>query len=82
MPRVCQHEECRKSPAFNYAGLPGAYCKAHQLGGMVNTRKSGRRICENADCGKIPMFNIPGERSGRFCKDHKTVDMIDVRRNP
>jgi hypothetical protein len=37
------------------------------------------RQCENAECKKFASFNVGGERSGRFCKQHCEVGMVNVK---
>ena len=37
-------------------------------------------ICANEDCNKRASFNVPGEKvKAKYCKDHKTDDMVDVK---
>ena len=36
--------------------------------------------CEYENCSvKNPTFNFPGEKKGRFCKQHKEQIMVDVK---
>ena len=37
-----------------------------------------KRKCEFEDCNREPSFNMRGEKRGKFCKDHKYPEMIDV----
>jgi EsV-1-7 cysteine-rich motif len=34
--------------------------------------------CQNENCSTQAVFNLPGETKGKWCKQHKTNDMIDV----
>jgi hypothetical protein len=35
-------------------------------------------VSKKCSCGKIPYFNIPGETVGVYCKECKTLEMINV----
>ena len=34
--------------------------------------------CEDENCTKWPCYNAPGEKTGRFCKEHSSPGMVDV----
>ena len=50
---------------------------------VVKKKKMPRnqKTCEYHACNTRPSFNIPGGKS-RFCRTHKTADMIDVTHKP
>ena len=41
-------------------------------------RKRARKLCEHPGCTKQPSFNYPGEKTRRFCSQHKKDGMMDV----
>jgi hypothetical protein len=45
----------------------------------LNHRSLDKRHCEQIGCTTRPVFNTKGETKGRFCVDHKTRDMVDVK---
>ena len=36
------------------------------------------KTCEYDGCIKQPCYNISGEKKGRFCANHKELNMVDV----
>lgn len=53
---------------------------------MLKARRSKRavvkrkgRVCAEEGCFGRPHFNIPTKTEGKFCAEHKTEGMIDVR---
>jgi len=38
--------------------------------------------CESDGCETQPIYNIRGETKGRFCKEHKELNMVDVKSKP
>ena len=36
------------------------------------------KTCAHAGCAKQPAYNTAGEKTGLFCVEHKTPDMVDV----
>ena len=43
---------------------------------MINVTN---RRCEDISCQKHPHYNIPGEKSGKFCNEHKQPGMVNVK---
>ena len=37
------------------------------------------KTCEHIGCRKLPVFNKEGEIKGRFCSEHKEIEMVDVK---
>jgi hypothetical protein len=52
------------------------YSKCNECRDKINDKP--KNICDT--CGIKARYNIPGEQLGRFCKEHKQIGMIDVRR--
>ena len=47
------------------------------MGFSDSTRK--RKRCEHAGCTTRPNFNLEGEKRGRFCAEHKSPGMVNVK---
>ena len=37
-----------------------------------------KKECEHAGCSTKAVFNFEGEKGGRFCAQHKLVDMVNM----
>jgi hypothetical protein len=77
MGRKCQHEGCKKRPAYNYDGQkPALYCNSHKLISMVDV---SHKKCQHVGCITIPVYNYDGQKQALYCYDHKLPDMLDIR---
>ena len=74
--RICEHEQCSKTPTFGFEKPPG-FCKAHKEPGMIDLLS---KRCEHEGCMIKPIFNFLNETTGRFCKEHKLGDMVVIMR--
>lgn len=77
--KICLFEGCNKrsllyGPEDNRERM---YCsKAHAPSGFKNKSK---KSCEYRGCNTYPMFNFPGNTTGVLCRQHKLMEMVDVR---
>ena len=64
---ICNNASCEINAVFNLTGQnKGVACKKNKK-------------CEHPACTKIPAFNNVDEKNGKYCADHKTSLMVNVR---
>lgn len=75
----CHFKKCAKTGLWGLPGQPRTSCEAHKDDNMI---KKGARvhvsICRNADCNKRAMYAIVNGSAQRYCREHKTDEMIDI----
>lgn len=74
----CIVEKCDTTSSYGLEGGKPTHCAIHGklIQNMVNLMAVG---CAQKDCPvKHPTYNVKGEKKGKYCKEHKTSDMIDV----
>lgn len=67
----CKYTPCSKRAIYGVSKLE--YCFGHKKDEMLNLNTS------RCKCGKVPSFNIHLSDKPKYCKDCKTLDMIQVR---
>jgi hypothetical protein len=73
--KTCQHDGCKKQPAYNHPGLKkGIFCSEHKLDGMENVIS---KTCKTQHCGtRISNFKYAG-----YCHRCAIFNNIQVARN-
>jgi hypothetical protein len=80
--RRCQFKGCTKRSTFALPGEKSKFCAEHKENGMINDTYRIRRIhnsCRANGCEKIPVFNFATEKRGKYCKEHKLENMVNVK---
>ena len=72
MPKLCNHENCRRRASYAATYGNPDRCKEHK-----GERKPQYAICQ---CGKVqPNYNEPGEKRAICCMECKTGTMVNVK---
>ena len=45
---------------------------------LPKPKKSGGKLCEKENCDIYCSYNVKGQKTPRFCKKHKSPEMVDV----
>eukprot|EP01084_Bolivina_argentea_P235530 396304_1 len=75
--RRCSFVGCSRLPSFGLEGEKPKFCVAHKEPDMVDV---ANRRCETLGCNRHPSYAMKGDRIRRFCSDHKTDAMINVKK--
>jgi hypothetical protein len=74
MPKICEHENCRKYANYGeFFGKP-LRCKEHK-----ETYKLVSQICIHSGCKVQPSYNVEGGTKALYCAIHKLDGMIDIK---
>lgn len=71
--KICIYHGCDKRAGYKDEHGKILYCKEHS---NKNIKRPDNRTCKI--CGKRAVFNMIGEKKGKYCKQHKTEEMVDV----
>ncbi len=75
--KSCVVVECEKRARYDYLDSAGQkYCSMHKKPGMANLHNN----CKFLHCLKQGCYNYSGEKKGIYCKEHKDLEMISVKK--
>jgi hypothetical protein len=79
MSRYCPVDLCNKRTHYGLIGEKPSRCSKHATSDMILTYKCNKKGCTFDGCkSNSASFGIPGEKE-RFCKIHKSIDMINLK---